>query len=168
MLLSPLTFTHGDVSAASSVLMASAVDRAARGEELWLPQSLTPERLGKYYPPEGWQVAWHGGQPAGCYVLLDRDPLFWPDDPEGEAMYLHKLAVHPDVQGQGLARTLLQRASQQAAQGGRACLRLDTATQRPKLRAVYESFGFHHVADRIVKSWAVSLYELPVQTGARG
>ncbi|ACO45693.1 GNAT family N-acetyltransferase [Deinococcus deserti] len=168
MLLSPLTFTHGDVAAASSVLMASAVDRTARGEELWLPQSLTPERLGKYYPPEGWQVAWHGGQPVGCYVLLDQDPLFWPDDPEGEALYLHKLAVHPEVQGRRLAWTLLQRAAQQAADRRRAYLRLDTATHRPKLRAVYESIGFEHVADRIVKSWAVSLYELPVQTGAHG
>ncbi|MFD1730057.1 hypothetical protein ACFSC4_01375 [Deinococcus malanensis] len=41
MLLSPplLTYTRGDVQAASSVLMASALDRVERGEELWPPRA---------------------------------------------------------------------------------------------------------------------------------
>ena len=170
MLLSPslLTYTRGDVQAASSVLMTSALDRAERGEELWPPASLTPERLGRYYPEHGWHVAWQSDRPVGCYVLLEEDPLFWPEAPAGEALYLHKLAVHPEVQGQGRAQTLLQHAAQQAALRGRGHLRLDTATHRPRLRAVYETFGFQHVADRIVKSWAVSLYDLPVQTGSAG
>ncbi|MFC4639585.1 GNAT family N-acetyltransferase [Deinococcus hohokamensis] len=155
-----LHFSSGDVAAASRVLTASAVDRAERGEELWPPASLSPERLGRYYPPAGWTVAWRGEEAVGCFVLLDEDPLFWPEAAPGEATYLHKLAVHPHAQGQGLAGVLLREAARQTLQGGRQRLRLDTAAARPRLRAIYERFGFRHVDDQLVKTWAVSRYEL--------
>ncbi|MFC4427462.1 GNAT family N-acetyltransferase [Deinococcus navajonensis] len=155
-----LQFSSGDVAAASRVLAASALDRAARGEELWSPASLSPERLGRHYPPQGWTVAWRGDQAVGCFVLLGEDPLFWPHATPGEATYLHKLAVHPTAQGQGLSEVLLREAARQTLQGGRQLLRLDTATARPRLRAIYERFGFRHVDDLLVKTWAVSRYEL--------
>lgn len=157
-----LRFSSGDVAAASAVLTASALDRAERGEELWPPASLSPERLGRHYPPQGWTVAWRGEQALGCFVLLDDDPLFWPEAAPDEASYLHKLAVHPQAQGQGLAQVLLREAARQTAQRGRGLLRLDTAAARPRLRAVYERFGFRHVDDRLVRTWAVSRYELPL------
>lgn len=161
-----LTFTRGDVDVASRVLTASAENLVGRGQELWTPQSLTPERLNRHYPQGGWRVAWRGGEAVGCFVLLDHDPLFWPGAPEGEALYLHKLGVHPAAQGQGLGAALLREAARETATRGRGRLRLDTATARPRLRAVYERFGFRHVGDRVVKQWAVSLYEYPVGRSA--
>jgi GNAT superfamily N-acetyltransferase len=160
-----LTFTSGDVAAASQVLIASAEALAARGEPLWPPASLTPERLARHYPPEGWRVAWPGGagtgaEAVGCYVLLDRDPLFWPDDPPGEALYLHKLAVRPAAQGQGLAGALLGDAAAQARAAGRGWLRLDTASDRPKLRALYIGAGFVAVDEVQVGAYHVVRFGL--------
>jgi ribosomal protein S18 acetylase RimI-like enzyme len=73
----PLSFTTGDVQAASTVLQATATQLQVRGRTLW------------------------------------------PDDPPGEALYLHKLAVHPSAQGQGLAHTLLREAARVTALAGR-------------------------------------------------
>ena len=155
-----LTFTSGDVASASRVLVASAQALAARGEALWPPESLTPERLVRHYPPEGWRVAWHESGAVGCYVLLDRDPLFWPDDPPGEALYLHKLAICPAAQGRGLAGALLDDAAAQARAAGRSWLRLDTASDRPKLRALYVGAGFVPVDEVQVGAYHVVRFGL--------
>ena len=133
----PLSFTTGDVPAASAVLQATATHLQARGHTLWPPDRLTPQHLQRHYPPGGWHVAWTGAaatrEPVGCFCLLTSDPPFWPDDPPGEALYLHKLAVHPSAQGQGLAHTLLREAARVTALAGRPWLKLDTDAARPAL-----------------------------------
>lgn len=166
--MSGLTFTSGDDGAASGVLIAAALHLKARGEPLWPEASLTPERLARYYPQEGWRVAWRGGVALGCLCLLDVDPLFWPDDPPGEALYLHKLAVHPDARGQGLSALLLREAARETRERGRNWLKLDTATGRPKVRAIYETFGFQDAGQRTVKGFDVTLYRLPVRNAGGG
>lgn len=160
--MTDLTFTSGPVEAASRVLIATATRLTERGQALWPPDRLTPEILSAQYPAQGWRVAWREEQPVGTYVLLDRDPLFWPGDPPGEARYLHKLGVHPDVQGQGLARLLLEEAARQTREEGASFLRLDTAADRPRLRALYESAGFRPVDEVEVQGLRVVRYELPV------
>ncbi len=160
--MSGVTLTTGDDLAASAVLIAAALNLKARGEPLWPESSLTPERLVRHYPPACWRVAWRGDVAVACLCLLDADSLFWPDDPPGDALYLHKLAVHPDAQGQGLSALLLREAVRETADRGRPWLKLDTATARPKLRAIYEDFGFQNVGARTVKGFDVTLYRLPV------
>lgn len=157
-----LTYTQGDLAAASGILTATASRLAERGEPLWPLASLTPERLLRHYPAEGWRVAWQGGQAVGTFVLLPADPLFWPEDPLGEALYLHKLGVHPEAQGQNLSRLLLAEAARETRETGHSFLRLDTAANRPKLRALYEAAGFRRVDEREVKGFRVVRYELPL------
>ncbi|WP_019585771.1 GNAT family N-acetyltransferase [Deinococcus apachensis] len=157
-----LTFTHGDLAAAAGILMATAARLAERGEPLWPVPSLTPERLTRHYPPESWRVAWRGEQAVGAFALLDRDPLFWPEDPPGEVRYLHKLGIHPHAQGRGLAQVLLLEAARETREAGCVFLRLDTAASRPKLRALYERAGFRAVDEREVKGFHVVRYELPL------
>lgn len=158
----PLTLTSGDVQTASAILMASAEALAARGQPLWPVQSLTPERLARYYPDSGWRVARQGDQAVGAYVLLEQDPPFWPDDAPGTALYLHKLAVHPAAQGGGLARLLLAEAVQETRRAGVPYLRLDTDSKRAKLQALYENFGFQNMGERQVGTYHVVLYSLNV------
>ena len=160
-----LTLTSGDVEAASRVLIATATHRAERGEPLWPPSNLTPERLSKHYLPQGWRVAWQGGQAVAAYVLLDTDALFWPLDSPGEARYLHKLGVHPDAQAQGLAARLLEDAVRETRSAGCRWPRLDTAADRPKLRALYSGAGFRAVDEVEVHGFRVVRYELPVTSG---
>ncbi|WP_034360778.1 GNAT family N-acetyltransferase [Deinococcus phoenicis] len=157
-----LTFTRGDLAAASAVLTATAARLTERGEALWPLPSLTPERLLRHYPAEGWRVAWQGAAAVGTFVLLGTDPLFWPDDPPGEALYLHKLGIHPRAQGRGLAPLLLAEAARETREAGAAFLRLDTAADRPKLRALYGAAGFRAVDEREIRGFQVVRYELPL------
>lgn len=158
----PLTFTRGDLQAAAGVVEATARHQEALGRTLWPPASVTPERLARHYPAPSWHVAWRGGAAVGAFSLLESDPPFWPDDPPGEALYLHKLAVHPTCQGQGLAHTLLEHAVQVTRESGRPWLKLDTAASRPALRGLYETFGFEPVDEREVFDFRVVRYRLPV------
>lgn len=158
-----LRWTSGDPQAASLVLQATARSVLERGhEELWPPETLTVEALAHDYPADGWQVVWRGGVPVGCFVLMDPDPVFWAEKPRGEALYLHKLAVHPQAQGQGLNRALLVRAEELTRQAGRRWLRLDTDVTRPKLQAIYTGFGFTAVDRQRVLGFEVFRYEKEV------
>ena len=36
------------------------------------------------------------GAPAACMRPSDSDPIFWPTAPQGDSLYVHKLAVVRD------------------------------------------------------------------------
>ncbi len=148
-------------------LCASSLERAARnlqarGEALWPYSALTVEQLTRQYPPGSFRLGWLGAQAAATMVLLDADPDFWPEALAGEALYLHKLGVPPEFQGQGLARRMLEAAVSEAQASGCTFLRLDTAWDRPKLRAIYDQFGFEVRGRKTVYGYDVALYELRV------
>ena len=155
-------FTAGDVEAASAVLLVTAEALIERGQPLWPLASLTPQRLLRHYPLESWRVAWHGEQPVAAYSLLPSDPLFWSDDAPGEALYLHKLGVVPQCPGQGLAQVMLRRAVQETRERQRHWLKLDTASNRQKLRDLYTSIGFAEVGEKQVGPHLVTLLRLRV------
>ena len=95
-------------------------------------------------------------------ILVQSDPHFWPDDPAGEALYLHKLAVHPGWQGRGPGAQMIAAATVETQAAGRPWLRLDTAAERPKLRAVYEARGLVCVREESMDGWPAAWYELKV------
>ncbi|WP_189067794.1 GNAT family N-acetyltransferase [Deinococcus radiotolerans] len=159
---SPLHFTQGDLPAAAGVVGATARHQEALGRTLWPPASVTPERLARHYPAPTWHVAWRADEAVGAFSLLSSDPPFWPDDPPGEALYLHKLAVHPAAQGQGLAHALLSHAVEVTRSAGRPWLKLDTAATRSALQRLYETFGFERMGERDVFDFRVVLYRLPI------
>ncbi|ADY25892.1 GCN5-related N-acetyltransferase [Deinococcus proteolyticus MRP] len=162
-LASPLRWTSGDPAAAALVLQATARSVLERGHpELWPHETLTVAALAQDYPAEGWHIAWQGEQPVGCFVLMDPDPVFWAEKPAGEALYLHKLAVHPLAQGQELNRALLARAEQLTREADRRWLRLDTDVTRPKLQAIYTGFGFTAVDRQQVMGFEVFRYQKEV------
>ncbi|AZI43140.1 GNAT family N-acetyltransferase [Deinococcus psychrotolerans] len=146
----------------AGILEAAARNLQARGESLWPHSAMTVERLTAQYPPASFRLGWLGGQAAATMVLLAADPDFWPDALVGEALYLHKLGVPPEFQGQGLAQLMLEAAVSEARAEGCTFLRLDTTWNRPKLRAIYEQFGFEVRGRKVVHGYDVALYELRV------
>lgn len=130
-----------DTTAAAGVLRLAAQRLVDRGEALWEPQDFTPEELARRVGSGELHVAVHGDELVGVFLLQREDPVRWPDAAAGEALYVHKLAVRPDLAGRGIAHAMLRFALGQAHAQQRRFLRLDCAP-RPKLRAVYETFGF--------------------------
>ena len=144
------------------VLRASALSFEQRGLPMWTQDSLTPERLNAQYARGQGYLGWLEGQPVAGMILIQKDSHFWPDDPAGEALYLHKLAVHPGWQGHGLGAQMVAAAILKTRAAGRPWLRLDTAAERPKLRAVYEAQGFQLVREGQMDGWPAAWYELKV------
>ena len=142
------------------VLRASAQAQEERGLPMWPQEALTAERLQRQYPGGQGYVGTQGGPAVAAMILVATDPHFWPHDPHGEALYLHKLAVHPDWQGAGLGSLMVEAAAEQARAAGVLWLRLDTAADRPKLRAIYEALGFMLVREGRMDGWPAAWYGL--------
>ena len=146
----------------SKVLQEAAWALETRGQPLWSQADLTPEALRKAYPDAEMILGlWNGKAVAGM-VLIAEDPAFWPDTPAGESLFVHKLAVIPEAQGKGIAAQMLAFARARAHKQGKRYLRLDTAFERPKVRAFYEMQGFVYVGERSVGQFDAALYELEV------
>lgn len=99
------------------------------------------------------------GEPAGTIKYQLADMEFWPDVPENESAFIHRLAVRRRFAGGVVSASLLSWAIERTASLGRPYLRLDCGASRERLRAVYERFGFQHHSDRQVGPYFVARYE---------
>lgn len=110
----------------------------------------------EHYPnPEAFQqdlarnelyVAELDGRIAACITISrlkdeEYDPIEWLTA-DGENYYIHRLAVHPDFQHQGLARKLMDFAEQQVKSNEGVSVRLDTFSQNTRNQRFYEARGY--------------------------
>ena len=146
----------------SNVLQEAARALEQRGQPLWSQNELTPDALRKAYPDSEMYLGFYEGEAVAGMILLANDPLFWPDVQPGESLFIHKLAVVPKAQGQGMAAQMLAFALDRTLEQGKRYVRLDTAAERPKVRAFYEQHGFVHVGERKVEQFDAALYEKKV------
>lgn len=84
--------------------------------------------------------------PIGCVSFYtEMDPEYKTMDwlvPESKHLYVHRLAVHPEHQGQNIARTLMDFAEENARSLGCASVRLDTFSQNPRNLKFYDNRGY--------------------------
>jgi GNAT superfamily N-acetyltransferase len=107
------------------------------------------------------------GESAGTVRLQPTDPEFWPDVDDTQCLFLHRLAVRRRFSGGLVSHALLSFALDLTRRHGRRTLCLDCEASRPRLRAVYERFGFVHVDDRQVGPYLVARYTMPVNRSGR-
>jgi GNAT superfamily N-acetyltransferase len=67
--------------------------------------------------------------------------IVWKDS-AGSPAIIHRLAVHPEAQGKGLGKRLIQFAEQTARQRGHSSIRLDVYSGNPKAIGLYVHFGY--------------------------
>ena len=60
----------------------------------------------------------------------------------GDNRYVHRLAIHPEFQGQGYARQLMDYAEARARSEGAVSIRLDTFSQNNRNQRFYEQRGY--------------------------
>ena len=148
----------------NSIVIAEILGEAARwleqsGQLMWRADELKPEHIAADVGAGLFYLAEISGAAAGVVKFQLEDSLFWPDLPQSDAAYVHRLAVRRRYASQGVSTALLQWAADRARSLGRRWLRLDCEASRLRLRAVYERFGFHHHSDRQVGPYYVSRYE---------
>ena len=83
---------------------------------------------------------------AGCIVispLMDEEyiPVKWLTKNKSN-LYIHRVAIHPQLQGQGYAQQLMSFAEVFAIENDYTSIRLDTFSQNPRNQKFYELRGY--------------------------
>jgi GNAT superfamily N-acetyltransferase len=151
-----------EAESVSSILLEAAQWLRERAIPMWRSDELSPERIATDVAEGYFFLARCGREAVGTIKFRLEDTLFWPDTLVDEAAFVHRLAVRRAFAGGQLSALLLKWAAERAMGLGRRFLRLDCEASRPRLRAVYERYGFQHHSDRQVGPYFVSRYELPL------
>jgi GNAT superfamily N-acetyltransferase len=133
---------------------------------LWREGELEADQIASDVAAGLFFVAERLNDPAGTFKFQLEDPVFWPDVSHDDAAYVHRLAVRRRYAGRGLSTELLRWAAHRTRALGRRVLRLDFEASRPRLREIYERFGFRHHSDAQVGAYLVSRYEYDVTSRA--
>jgi GNAT superfamily N-acetyltransferase len=151
-----------DAETASAIMNEAADWLAGRGETLWFPEELTPERLMAPIEAGELHLVQIQGEPMGTVIFQLSDKLYWPDMPEGDSAYIHKIILKRSAAGKGVSRQIIEWAKNKAHDMGMKYLRLDTEAARAKLCSLYESAGFTSHSERQVGRHYVVRYEMRV------
>jgi GNAT superfamily N-acetyltransferase len=152
-----------DAAIVEAMLVEAAQWVDALGEVMWDTGELASDRIAAETAAGQFFVALVDGQVAGAIRFQLEDTLFWPDLPNDNSAFIHRLVVRRRYKGQGVSVALLQWAIDHARAFGRSHLRLDCDKSRPKLRALYEGQGFQFHSFRQVGPYYVARYEYPLQ-----
>lgn len=134
----------GEESIIADVLSAAATGLEKSGNALWSAAEVNEEAVKAHVHAGMYYAAFDDEGLVGVFRFQLEDRLFWPEIPDGSSAFVHKIAVYPHKQGRDAAHVLLHYACELTRQHDRQFLRLDCIGGRPKLRAVYERFGFRH------------------------
>lgn len=91
------------------------------------------------------------GQVKGTIVIstfMDKEyiPIKWLTQNK-KNIYIHRLAIHPELQGKGCARQLMDFAEQYAIENNYSSIRLDTFSQNKRNQKFYELRGYNRLDD---------------------
>lgn len=151
-----------DVESVSDVLKEAARWLLDSGMAMWRADELTLDNIKADVAKGLFFLAECDGEVAGTVKFQLEDLLFWPDIPQHESAFVHRLAVKRRYAGGLVSSELLRWAVERTRSLRKRFLRLDCEASRPKLRGVYERFGFRHHSDRQVGPYYVARYEYAV------
>ena len=151
-----------DAELASSIMLEVAEWLKEQGHTLWFPEELTPEKLMGPIDAGELYLVMMRSRLVGTVIFQLHDKTYWPDMPEHDAAYVHKIVLRRSAAGQGLGARIIAWAKEKARSEGMAYLRLDTEAARAKLCALYESAGFTRHSFRQVGRHYVARYEMRV------
>ena len=91
------------------------------------------------------------GEVKGTLVistLMDKEyiPIEWLTRSENN-IYIHRLAIHPNLQGKGYAQQFMHFAEQYAIDNNYSSIRLDTFSQNKRNQKFYELRGYKRLGD---------------------
>jgi GNAT superfamily N-acetyltransferase len=154
--------TAGDAPIVEEMLLEAARWVDALGVIMWEEGELDSARIAREIDAQQFFIADADGVPAGAIRFQLVDLLFWPDLPQHDSAFVHRLVVRRAFKGQGISTALLDWSVTRARSLGKRFLRLDCDAQRAKLSALYERSGFRLHSYRQVGSYYVARYELPL------
>jgi RimJ/RimL family protein N-acetyltransferase len=148
-----------DLETLSSILHEAVAWLEQEGKPMWREDEIQTERLQSDIAGGLYFVAECAGQPAGMFKFQLSDERFWPDVPNDDSVFIHRLAVRRRHAGGMVSSAILSWAVARGVALGRRYVRLDCDAARPRLRAVYERFGFEYHSERQVGPYLVARYQ---------
>jgi ribosomal protein S18 acetylase RimI-like enzyme len=155
--------TFNEAESALAMLREVAQWLVDSGRPLWEVESFQLDPLRKAALAGELVLGFAESRPVASMLLQYRDELYWPSDPPGEALYVHKLVVRRSAAGQHWPDRLIAWARGQGRSAGARFLRLDTA-DRLQLLSLYQRLGFCIVDERprLVNGLKMYRLELPI------
>ena len=141
-----LTLHSNRPDRAIAIMREVAAWGRSRGLRVWPEEWLTrSELLTGEAGPENFYVGTVDGKEACAFILQWSDREYWPDAPEFEAGYLHKLCVRREFAHRGMTAQVVEAVQAECARRGARYLRLDTGYDEPAVRDIYLAAGFEIV-----------------------
>ncbi|MDF1811519.1 MAG: GNAT family N-acetyltransferase [Verrucomicrobiales bacterium] len=152
--------TTQDAAGVCSILQEAVSWLDEIGQPLWRLEEVSESAVAQNVAKGYFYLFEIDGEAVGTLKFQLEDKLFWPDVPDSESAFIHRVAIRRAWSGSGLSSAMIKWAISQARHFQRDYLRLDCDASRPKLKAIYEHFGFSHRDDRQVGPFCVSRYEI--------
>ena len=151
-----------DLSTVSEILSEAAAWLDRENMTLWQPEHISLSAIQQDIELGLFYIAFGGDIAAGVVIFQTEDLVFWPDIIQSGSAFLHRLAVRRSFAGGSVSTQIFQWAIDRTRELGKHFLRLDCVADRPRLRSVYENFGFKHHSDRQVGAYFVARYEYEI------
>ena len=80
---------------------------------------------------------------ACVWSITFSDPQIWEAKENNDAIYIHRIATHPEFRGNNFVHRVVEWSKSYASSLGRKYVRLDTIGRNQKLIDLYAGAGFH-------------------------
>lgn len=143
--------TLQDITAIMAMTKACAKAMIANGIYQWNDHYPNKEAFIKDVNRQELYVLEIEGSIVGTVVistLMDEEyiPIKWLTKSDNN-LYIHRLAIHPDYQGNGFAQKLMEFAECYAIDNNYTSIRLDTFSQNKRNQKFYELRGYKRLGD---------------------
>ena len=133
------------------ITRACAIKMVGNGIYQWNEQYPTEQAFLNDLERNELYVNEHEGQIIGAIVistLMDEEyiPIKWMT-PNGNNTYIHRVCIHPDYQGMGVAQAMMDFAENYSKKNGFDSVRLDTFSQNKRNQKFYEQRGYQKLGD---------------------
>ncbi|TKD65208.1 GNAT family N-acetyltransferase [Flavobacterium sp. ASW18X] len=143
--------TQKDISPLLSVTKACAASMIAHGIYQWNEHYPSQNAFEKDLERKELYVLEVAGAIMGSIVISnlkddEYQSIAWLTE-EGRNFYIHRLCVHPNLQGQGYARQLMNFAEEEVRKQGGISVRLDTFSKNKRNQRFYEARGYQKLGN---------------------
>jgi GNAT superfamily N-acetyltransferase len=151
--------TLADIDTVSDILSEAAAWLERKNMVLWGQTEIGTMAIARALELGLFYIAVCDGVAAGVVQFQLEDVEYWPDVNQADSTFLHRLAVRRSFAGGKVSTQILQWAIDRTQDLDRHFLRLDCMADRPRLRSIYENFGFKYHSARQVGANLVARYE---------
>lgn len=120
-----------------------------RGYELWpqFERSLIEREMveGRH-----WKIT-EGSEVLGIFSVQYQDPVIWGERDKEPAVYLHRIAVNPELKGKRLMKVIREWALNHAREKNKHFVRMDTWGNNEQLRNYYIACGFTYIGQKQIR-----------------